>query len=236
MKLNCSKCQADIKPEDINITTDLAKCHECGAIHKVSSLSGAISLGKKEVSMTPPTGSRIIMRRGDFGDMEFIYPKKGFKASMLPLVFFTTFWLGFITFWTWGASQGSIIFALFSIPFWVVGIGLVLALANAISEIQILTFSKHTLTIEKQRLIKPQKIEISIMDIEAIKMYNKVVSPLVMLDYLDNPGMGSNQKTILKWPAVISGIKTEYFFNRAKPIEQEWIADILSDLVNKIKG
>lgn len=33
-------------------------------------------------------------------------------------------WLAFIAFWTWGAAQGSALFACFSIPFWCVGLGL----------------------------------------------------------------------------------------------------------------
>ena len=47
-----------------------------------------------------------------------------FSAGSLATFLFSLPWLGFIAFWTWGAAQGSAIFACFSIPFWCVGIGL----------------------------------------------------------------------------------------------------------------
>ncbi len=59
------------------------------------------------------------------------------SVDCVPLMVFATFWLGFIAFWTFGAlgmptsledvskiQPAQIPFALFSIPFWLVGIGL----------------------------------------------------------------------------------------------------------------
>lgn len=50
-----------------------------------------------------------------------------FSAGSLGSFLFSLPWLGFIAFWTWGAAQGSAIFACFSIPFWCVGLGLFLS-------------------------------------------------------------------------------------------------------------
>ena len=47
-----------------------------------------------------------------------------FSAGSLATFLFSLPLLGFVIFWTWGAAQGSAIFACFSIPFWCVGIGL----------------------------------------------------------------------------------------------------------------
>ncbi|HVU04651.1 MAG TPA: hypothetical protein VHE30_23010 [Polyangiaceae bacterium] len=45
------------------------------------------------------------------------------QAQAVPLGFTTT-WIGFIGFWTWGASRASFLFAAFSLPFWLAGIGM----------------------------------------------------------------------------------------------------------------
>ena len=49
----------------------------------------------------------------------------GFNPAVIGLIVFAVFWNGFLVFWTWGASRASIVFALFSIPFWLVGFAMI---------------------------------------------------------------------------------------------------------------
>ena len=51
-------------------------------------------------------------------------PKKGilFNSGDLFLIPFSIFWCGFAIFWMYGASEGGGIFALFGIPFVVIGL------------------------------------------------------------------------------------------------------------------
>jgi len=49
---------------------------------------------------------------------------KNFFVGLGCLSIFAAFWEGFVIFWTIGAAQGSIIFALFSIPFHLVGLAM----------------------------------------------------------------------------------------------------------------
>lgn len=50
---------------------------------------------------------------------------KNFFVGLGCVTIFAAFWEGFVIFWTLGAAQGSIIFALFSIPFHLVGLAMV---------------------------------------------------------------------------------------------------------------
>lgn len=52
-------------------------------------------------------------------------PPRGFTLGTLGGIALTIFWFSFISLWTWGAAHGSIFFALFSLPFWFVGLGMV---------------------------------------------------------------------------------------------------------------
>lgn len=52
-----------------------------------------------------------------------IPPARPSPALVGPLVF-SVAWLSFVAFWTSGAARGSLFFALFSLPFWFVGFGL----------------------------------------------------------------------------------------------------------------
>ncbi|MGB0880457.1 MAG: hypothetical protein ACPGTO_07815 [Polaribacter sp.] len=232
MKLNCPNCHSEISPKNINISTDLAKCDKCNSIHKASVLLN--SLEKKDIN--PPNGSKIKMKKGTDGNIEFIYPKKGFSASLIPQLFFAIFWLGFISFWTLGASQGSIFFALFSIPFWIIGLSMIIGIINSVSEIQILSLSQNMLTIKRLRPIRPKTFETQLQDIQSIKMKGMKMNPFSMFgNFKHMMKMQGSFGSAIEVPAIITGQKTEYFFNDANDAEQEWITTVLDKLVNAVR-
>ncbi len=68
----------------------------------------------------PPRGSRI-ESHVDGAELRLAIPQGGFRGPGLGLLVFSTFWLSFVTFWTVAAARGSRVFALFSVPFWLVG-------------------------------------------------------------------------------------------------------------------
>ncbi|MEP2023199.1 MAG: hypothetical protein ABJH98_09230 [Reichenbachiella sp.] len=232
MELICTNCDAPIKVENINISANLAKCDLCNSIMKASDLTNSNS---KESLKNPPKGSKIEIKKSLNDSIEMHYPKKGFSASAIPQLAFTCFWLGFITFWTWGASQGSIIFALFSIPFWLVGFGMLSGLINSFSESQTLKINRSSLTLDKQRPIRPKSIAIPLDEIQAIRMKNMKMNAFSMFNNFQY--MLKAQRSFgtgLEMPAIISGVKTEYFFEDANDAEQEWITSTLDNLIKRM--
>lgn len=234
MELICPDCKATISPDNVNISSDLAKCDKCNSIHKASELADSKSIDKIN---NPPTGTKMRIKKGFDDSIELFYPKQGFKASMIFQVFFTLFWIGFVAFWTWGASQGSVIFAMFSIPFWLVGIGMLSGLINSISETQTLKLSRTSLIIKKARPIRPKSFEINVKDIQSIRMKNlKMNNPFAMFGNMKlmfkmqkSFGMGG-----IEMPAIISGVKTEYFFEDANDAEQEWVTSTLDSIIKRV--
>lgn len=227
MQLICSNCNQPVNPENINITTDLAKCGKCGAIYKASAL---VSAGDDKKLIVPPAGSAVEVTK-ELGDMVRIYfPEKGFTASDIPAVLFAIFWLSFITFWTWGASQGSIIFALFSIPFWLVGIMMVGGIINGMFETQTLTAGGGQIVLEKNRPLFPKRHEFTFSGIQAIKMtpmktgaFSTFSNSRLMFRRSWSYGVG------MMLPAIISGAGTIYFFEAANDAEQEWVTQYLDN-------
>jgi hypothetical protein len=235
MELICPKCKSSIKTENINISTDLAKCDNCNSIHKASELVDNKSIEKIN---NPPSGTKIRVNKGFNDSVEIFYPSKGISLSVVPIMFFAIFWIGFVSFWTWGASQGSIIFALFSIPFWIVGFSMIGGIINSISETQTIIISRTTLTLKKERPIRPKIFEISIKEIQSIRMKSFKMHPFsmfgnfrIMFRMQKTFGMGG-----IEMPAIISGIKTEYFFEDANDAEQEWITSSLDSIIKQLKN
>jgi len=232
MNFICTKCGTEIKSENVNISTDLAKCQNCGTILKASKLANSL----EKTDFNPPFGASIIVRKGYKNELELELPKKGFTASSIPQLLFAIFWLSFITFWTWGASQGSVIFALFSIPFWLIGIAMIVGLINSANERQIIKVDKYKLSIEKIRPIKSMFFEIENDKVVSIKMKNMELN---QFSAFKNPSMmfkmrGSFGNSI-EYPAIITGIKTQYFFENANDAEQEWIVKLVDKIVNQNK-
>ncbi|MCH2023938.1 MAG: hypothetical protein MK207_15790 [Saprospiraceae bacterium] len=236
MKLICQKCKAIILHENVNISSDLAKCDRCNSIHKASDLADSNSIYNIN---NPPNGTKIIIKKQLDGSTVLFYPKQGFKVSMIFPIFFTVLWLSFIAFWTRGASGASILFAMCSIPFWVAGFGMLSGVINLIFETQTLKLSKTSLTIKKDKPIRPKKFEINIKDIESIRMENlKIKNDLSMfgnMNLLFKAQKSSGMEGI-EIPAIVSGVMTEYFFEYANETEQEWVTSTLDNMVKMMNN
>lgn len=78
------------------------------------------------VALTKPAGTRVIVKRNPTR-LEVTIPPAGlFHPMSMGLMIFAIFWNGFIFFWTMSAiaMRAPIFFPLFSIPFWIVGVGM----------------------------------------------------------------------------------------------------------------
>lgn len=232
-ELNCPNCNRALDSDNINITTDLAKCEHCGTISKASSL--VTSQDDKSLA-TPPKGSSIEVTK-EMGDtVKVFFPRQGMTLSHVPQLFFLVFGFCFMTFWTWGASQGSIFFALFSLPFWFVFSAMLVGIINSVYETQTLTVSKGQLTLEKTRPVRGKVIEFNLSDIQEIKTTHMKAGPF---SAFSNP----RYMWRLQWsfgaglvmPAIISGSGTEYFFEAANDAEQDWVTKYLNNKVRQAK-
>lgn len=238
MRITCPDCYEEIKPNNINITTDLAKCESCNSIQKVSEL--VQTMGRADLN--PPNGSKILMHKGLDGNVELTLPKRGFYSGLIPLIIFGVFWIGFIAFWTIGAARGSIIFALFSLPFWCFGIMLIIAIINSVKEVQVITINRQKITIERRRPIRSKSFETTLENIHMISMRPMKMNLANMFGNLNvamkmKPvaKLGSHDKFSLEMPGIVTGSKTEFFLESAGDVEQEWAINVLNALVKKMR-
>ncbi len=133
MKVNCPECHHVIPAADVALDKGWAKCGRCDEVFPLADLlpgypaAAAVELPKR------PFDARAIVRREPHM-MAVHLPAQGLRAAALGLLFFATIWLAFIAFWTVGAlgvffNNGQVKadnawFAAFSIPFWLIGFGM----------------------------------------------------------------------------------------------------------------
>lgn len=99
-------------------------------------------------SRPAPAGSKVERHQRD-SELQLRIPAGGFGFSSLFLLGFNAFWLCFVAVWTVLALQGSIFFALFSIPFWAVGLGMLVFNVNTIFTRVDLQFSPQDIEVIK---------------------------------------------------------------------------------------
>jgi len=124
---------------------------------RLSRVSQRAALQEQEEILGPfqalpqPSGSKIqILHQAD--QLVLKIPPGGFTLSVLPILGFATFWLCFVAFWTWGASQASFFFALFSIPFWIAGFFMASLVLRQVLLSTTLELSPHHLLLSHQLL------------------------------------------------------------------------------------
>jgi serine/threonine protein kinase len=110
------------------------------------------TLGAIEVSakLQQPAGSRVILKKSE-ELFQVILPPEGFSAKLIMLVPFAIAWNSFLILWTGGASMIpagiNLFFLLFSIPFWVVGLGMISAVIYCILGSAILTINAQEISL-----------------------------------------------------------------------------------------
>jgi len=233
MKLSCPQCSSFIQPEDINIITDIAKCSSCGSVFKVSELVQKPEPHKVEQL---PLGANLQVRKSFENAIELYYPKRGFSMWSLPIGIFAIIWISFVAFWTWGASQASVLFAMFSIPFWLVGIAMIVGIINGASESQTIIIDRSILSLRKTRVFNPKTITVDINEIDSVSMKTPSANAFNMAGNIKNFGKQANSNTAkFDVPTISSGIKDYSFFESATNIEQEWAVNFLQTVIEKIK-
>ena len=230
MNFICPKCKTEIQSENINIATDLAKCQNCGEISKASELSKQ----KEPVSKTPPAGSKIELIKGFGDEVEFILPKTGFNVKSIPLLVFAIIWISFVAFWTLMASRGSIIFAAFSIPFWLVGFSMLYGILKTASTSQSLKIDRLNLKLIKKSILGKKTFECSIPEILAINFSKpNTKNPLVAFS---NIGNVQKQGAAINLPNLVTIQTSIPFFESANKDEQQWIVDYLNQHISHLKN
>lgn len=162
MKPACPSCHQEVPVEDVNLETGLGRCRFCNEIFEIPELVThirAVQAGSPPGSGGPPpmrpADSRIKLIKRDNRLLVYL-PPWGFFSPVLVLLLFSLFWLGFVAFWTAGAlgvltdpaggpRWENIMFSLFSIPFWLVGLGM---LVGALSGM----FSRRVIYLDESRL------------------------------------------------------------------------------------
>lgn len=253
MELKCPKCGDNIDARQGNVQTNLIQCPSCSSIHRLNQLIE----NQEQKSTRPayksnfehrnelirfdsnlpekPLGSKIdIMTTSS--SLEVIAPTRPFGGADIFMMFFATFWLGFVAVWTFFAAMGATFMALFSIPFWFVGISMWSGIIKRLTEKQIIEADSYSIRIVKKNLFSTTLEEIPLNEIS--KIHIKSLSSKNLFTNMSNHSATRSVKTGNKSsealaPTISSGVKDVSFFENALEAEQDWMMEILKIVARK---
>jgi uncharacterized membrane protein len=114
MQAACPKCRRPIPTEDLNVSTDIAICRPCDAIHRLSELLEAEELSGAVDVMRPPKGAWF--RRQGLSVVAGATTRS--LGSAAGLLFFCVFWNGIVSIFVGLASASTLKLLGWQLPEW----------------------------------------------------------------------------------------------------------------------
>ncbi len=138
MKLHCPQCGQLVPAENIYLATGWATCPACHELIRLAEVVPDFApAGPAEPKPQRPFDAHALLERTPQRLLLHL-PARGVKGGHWALVGFAIFWLAFTAFWTAGAlgfgraiQLWNLAFAAFSIPFWLVGFGMLIGVLFA---------------------------------------------------------------------------------------------------------
>ncbi|MBE2280074.1 MAG: hypothetical protein IAE91_06765 [Ignavibacteriaceae bacterium] len=223
----CNNCGSELQADQIDIANDTGHCLKCNTTTKLSSNFEILdeSIQPLEKLTNPPTKSITLAKTGE-NSYEIRLSRSRSRASGIALLVFSAIWFSFL-FFLGVFTDLELFFSLYMIPFWIVGTGLVMYGINLITEIQKIAINYDSITISKQRLIKPVNLSINFKDIISITI------EISRSDSVDSNGGTSTSYHEFPTITYKNGRKT--FFETAKLGEKHWVIGFLNSIYSNAK-
>jgi hypothetical protein len=233
MKRYCPNCGHEMMTDELNPVSDLAKCDQCGSLNSLHSLDyGPV---KKANLYQVPAGSKFRISQGADKSLKLYYPPIGWQWIHLFIIPFMLFWLGFVGFWTFMSLKVSYLMALFSLPFWFVGLSMLKGLYLNIRGWEQIGMSKDSLSYSSGHGSFSKTRTIPLNDVVELALHytsdkNKRVSDGIQRMKYDP----KKKRSVDRQPAIVLLDEKIFFFEAASDPEQDWIIALLNDIKFKL--
>ena len=193
--------------------------------------SGAIPR-VETVSDEPPYGSRIRVRR-DGEKLELTIPERGSSPVGISILGFSGFWLLFVAFWTgMSVAMGApILFPIFSIPFWLVGIGLARRGLRTLFGSTSILVSPEGLELARRILLRPRPAAIPLAAVSEVS-----IGHAAGLQQIGVSGSRGTSGTPSQSVRIQAGARTFAFGELLSDPERDWLRDTIRREIERCRA
>ncbi len=179
-----------------------------------------------------PSDSKIEISETRMDRYDILIPATGFKGKHTFMIIFAIFWNTFLVFWTLGAAKGSIIFALFSIPFWIVGFLLIRGVYVSVKQSQTIKIEHKNLILSKTTPIWSTTSTVSYNDLNSIEMAVSNQNSGNPFKFYQKLGNGVHQMNMMSpIPTISFGTQEITFAENLSNAEQKYLVDFLNEKI-----
>jgi len=166
-----------------------------------------------------PAGSRVQLQKSRT-ELSIEIPPIGWRSETLGIGFFALLWNCGILAWTLGAisSGAPIIFALFSVPFWFVGLGMVGSVLNGMFGEARLKIDSQRFVLEQQLLTWSRRVEGNSADLSGVELRTA---------YTQN-------RRPVRSIILIEGVNTHKLGTSLTSVEKAWLVDELDAFIQQL--
>lgn len=186
MKVLCPRCTARIPVSNISLEAGWGKCEDCQEIFRLVDIVPGFPTSEKQLDepVQRPFNARAVVERTTEKLLIHI-PAAGMTAAIGSILGFAIFWLGFVAFWTCGAlglfanqppQAFNFAFASFSIPFWIVGFGMLIGVAWSLWGTKSIWIDREGMRTNQRCLVWSRSKWIEIDRLQHARRYNPYVT------------------------------------------------------------
>jgi len=218
--MKCPRCGGEVPAENINIDTALAKC-QCGEVFSIAGIVETPADSVGEIAPPKPADTKIVIEEAPSNEVHIWIPGRMGK-SVGGLIFFAVIWNGFIVFFTFMmVREKELTPFLFLIPFYLVGIGLIVSILWMI-------FGKSSIHINS--------LGVAIVK-ELFGIRRRTVIPLEVVGQIGVIDTGTRVNNVpVRAVAINYGKKTAKVGHNLTETERQWLAYELRQLIDRFKG
>ncbi len=165
----------------------------------------------------PPAGTRIKVQRSPT-ELSITIPPPGLRGETVGIGLFGLLWNGFVLVWgIMAALSGAGLAVLFTIPFFVVGFGMVAGFVNALLAHITLRIDRQRFTLTRRMLGRQRQIQGNTADLSKVELQTA---------YTHN---GRPVQTI----ALLNGINQHKFGTPLTAVEKAWLVDEIDAFIRQ---
>jgi hypothetical protein len=166
-----------------------------------------------------PAGTRVQLQTSPT-ELSMTIPPTGFRGETFGIALFALFWNGGILFWTLGAlsSGAPLVFALFAVPFWFVGLGMLGNVVNSLLGRVQLAIDRQRFVLEHRLLGWHRRVEGAAADLSGVELQTV---------YTRN---GRSVQSI----ALLAGVNTHKLGTALTAVEKAWLVHELNTFVSQL--
>jgi hypothetical protein len=180
-----------------------------------------VANGDKALAPRRPAGTRVQLHKSRT-ELSMEIPPTGFRGETLGIGMFALFWNGGILVWTIGAisSGAPLIFALFAVPFWFVGLGMLGGVLNGLLGRVQLEITPQRFVLERHLLGWKRKVEGNSADLSGVELRTA---------YTQN-------RRPVQTIALLEGVNTHKLGTPLTSVEKAWLVHELNTFVKQLPG